>query len=75
MVVNNMKLIEFIYHLAHKSISIMLYVYNKNSNTYSNIYDGSVGQLIHWKDFPTYRDYIIENIDCEENLFEVKIYG
>lgn len=70
-----MKLSEFIYHLAHKSIFIMLYNYNHSINGYEKIYDGSVGQLIHWKNFPNYRDYIIEKIDCEENLFEVRLYG
>ena len=70
-----MKLSEFIYHLAHKSISIMLYYYNHSKGIYEKIYDGSVGQLIHWKDFPEYIDYIIDNIQCEKNLFEVRLYG
>lgn len=70
-----MKLSEFIYHLAHKSISIMLYYYNHSKCIYVKVYDGSVGQLIHWKDFPVFRDFIIDNIQCEENLFEVRLYG
>ncbi len=70
-----MTLAEFINRLAHRSISIMLYVYNRNSNTYSKIFDGSVGTLIHWINFPDYRDYVIESIETEHNLFEVRIYG
>ena len=70
-----MKLSEFIYHLAHKSISIMLYNYNHSINGYEKIYDGSVGQLIHLKNFPVFRDFIVDTIQCEENLFEVRLYG
>lgn len=70
-----MTLREFIYHLAHKSISIMILLYNHNSNTYTCIFNDSVGTLIHWKDFPKYSDYVVDSIDTDHNFFEVHIYG
>lgn len=70
-----MTLKEFIYHLAHKSIFIHIIKYNYNENCFVRLFDGTVGTLIHWKDFPEYSTNIVEAIECEHNFFEVKIYG
>lgn len=70
-----MKLSEFIYHLAHRSLFIQIIKYNYNKNCFVRLFDGTVGTLIHWKDLPEYADNIVEGIEPEHNFFEVRIYG
>ncbi len=70
-----MTLKEFISHLSHRSLSIVIYLFNIDSHTYSIIFDGSVGTLIHWKDFPKYSDHVVDSIEPDHNFFEVRIYG
>lgn len=71
-----MKLSEFINHLAHKSLKLKIIAFDYDMNYMIKIFEGTIGELLHWVKYPMVMDFVVENVCPEDNnLLEVKIYG
>ena len=71
-----MTLKEFINHLAHKSLKIKIICYDYYICCYVTIYEGTVGELLHWIQYPKFMELIVECVNPEDkNFFEVSING